>query len=134
MELFEYCYAEMEKELESQGELIREEEADELYGVSPDDSKSVRCIDTPQESVDPDQWDVEADDSESERLPTDDILEANHVHEWFDEEVAHIWAHTDILDIIKMRKLGHPILKGCLSPFSSHAARDITALLLKFIP
>jgi hypothetical protein len=102
MELFEYCYAEMEKELESQGELIREEEADELYWVSPDDSKSVRCIDTPQKSVDPDQWDVEADDSESERLPTDDILEADHVHEWFDKEVAHIWAHTDILDIIKM--------------------------------
>jgi len=126
MELFEYCYAEMEKELESQGELIREEEADELYGVSPDDSKSVRCIDTPQESVDPDQWDVEADDSESERLPTDDILEANHVHEWFDEEVAHIWAHTDILDIIKMRMKE---VKKFHTPHAFKAFTNLTAVM-----
>ncbi|KIM75694.1 hypothetical protein PILCRDRAFT_13347 [Piloderma croceum F 1598] len=86
IELFDYCYAEIEKELESQGELIGEEEANSLY----------------KESVDTDQWDVEANDSESGRLPMDDISEADHVREWFDEEDAHIWVHTDILDIIKM--------------------------------
>jgi hypothetical protein len=38
-DLFDYCFAQMEKEFDGQGELIGQEEADALYGVSNVDPK-----------------------------------------------------------------------------------------------
>ena len=39
LDLFDYCFAQMEKEFAGQGALIRQEEADALYGVSNVDPK-----------------------------------------------------------------------------------------------
>jgi hypothetical protein len=41
LELFDFCYAEIEKELQGETELIGEEEADALYGVSKIDLNEV---------------------------------------------------------------------------------------------
>jgi len=46
-----------------------------------------------------DQWDVE---SETENVPTEDILEADSVCEWFYHDHKNMCAQTDILNIIKI--------------------------------
>jgi hypothetical protein len=48
IDLFDYCYAEMEKEIDGQGELIGQEEADTLYGVSNANLKMTMYADVPE--------------------------------------------------------------------------------------
>ena len=46
--------------------------------------------------------DAEADDPDSENLPTDNSLDVD-VREWFDDEDEDLMLHTDILKIIGQR-------------------------------
>lgn len=58
LDLFEYCYFEMEKELDGHSELIGAEEADILYGVCTSNSQSVHdVLMSPKESVEQSQSD-----------------------------------------------------------------------------
>ena len=76
-----------------------------------------------KESVDPDQWDVE---SETENVPTEDILAADSAHEWFDKEQDNTWAQTDILDILQicMKEV-----KKFHTPCAHKAFADLTAIM-----
>jgi hypothetical protein len=122
-DFFDYCFAKMEMELDGRGELIGEEEADGLYGVSNTVPKAaydsvLMCL---KESVD--QWDVE---SETENVLTEDILEADSVREWFDDDHENTWAQTDILDIIKIRMKE---VKKFRTPRAFKAFSDFTAIM-----
>ena len=123
-DLFDYCFTEMEKELNGQSELIGQEEADTLYGVSNADLRVSTFTDVClKESVELGQSGTESD---TENLPVENVSEADAVREWFDEEHENTWAQTDILDIIKMCMKE---VKGFRTPRAFKAFADLTAIM-----
>jgi hypothetical protein len=70
LDLFKYCYIEMEKQLDGHSELIGAEEEDILYGVHTSNSQSVHdVLMNLKESVEQSQSDTETEDSDSEIYP-----------------------------------------------------------------
>jgi hypothetical protein len=107
LDIFDFCYAEIERELNGETELIGEEEAEALYGVrtykSPWSNRNLFAV--WQESVEITDYDEipESVDLDSEKSPLDDDTEEADVHQWFDEDDKASGSPVNILDIIKLR-------------------------------